>query len=99
MMTVSRIRMMGAVLLVAVTLATPGPGASARESSGCEPDIVLLPMLDGHVSSVVYAMNSQGWAVGTSRAPTKDGLSARYSKAVLWRDGEVIDLGIGGRLT
>ena len=97
--TRSRIRLLGAVLLAVATLATPVTIASARQAPTCDPDIVLLPLLEGHVSSVVYAMNDQGWAVGTSRAPTSDGAFIRYSKAVLWRDGDVIDLGIGGRLT
>jgi uncharacterized membrane protein len=92
-----------AAKLVAIALlcggAMPVHVDPADATVGCLPEVLRLPLLPDHKSSALYAMNRAGWAVGTSRADKPDEATAPYATAVLWRDGEVIDLGIGGELT
>jgi hypothetical protein len=74
-----------------VNAAVPSVAAGqawATASSGCAPQMVVLPPLQGAEEASLDVMNDRGWAVGRSGG-----------QVVLWRDGEVVDLGIGSRVT
>jgi hypothetical protein len=85
-------------LLAVAMLAIPLPVANGAndEAEGCAPEVLLLPGLDGHESSAIYAMNDAGWAVGESGEIEPENGSLVEKTAVLWRDGDAVDLGIGG---
>ena len=73
--------------------------ARAEAAPACEPEILVLPILEGHQSSGIDAMNTRGWAVGSSRAHRKDPQQLKYRVAVMWRDGAVLDLGFDREFT
>ena len=84
------------VRLVVVALIAGSSSATAHPATPapmCDPEVLLLPTLEGHQSSALDAMNSRGWAVGSSRAHRRDPQQLRYRVAVMWRDGAVLDLG------
>lgn len=78
----------GAAAVNASVASVAAGQVEAAESSGCAPQMMVLPPLQGAEDSSLVAINDRGWAVGTSG-----------ERVVLWRDGEVVDLGIGSRLT
>ena len=85
------------VLLATLTAPVTSTGALATESArACEPQIHLLPPLEGDTDSRLSSMNTRGWAVGTSQYfDPATGRSGRPS-SVLWRDGVTLDLHAGG---
>jgi hypothetical protein len=69
------------------------PAADLVADAGtCEPQVVVLPRLDER-PGWLSAMNDSGWAVGSSFNQDE-----AFGTAVMWRDGVVIDLGLGGGL-
>jgi hypothetical protein len=83
------------------TSRTASPAASAVADSvagdaACVPQIVVLPRLNDRSASELAAMNDRGWAVGHSRDLIDDSGDDVFLTAVMWRDGAVIDLGLGG---
>jgi hypothetical protein len=79
----------------ASTPARTAPSSAADSVAGggrCVPEVVVLPRLDDGSTSWLAAMNDSGWAVGHSMSWTDD-----VRTAVMWRDGAVINLGLGGR--
>jgi hypothetical protein len=73
--------------------ASPSASATATSVAGaaCVPQVVVLPRLDDGSGTSLVAMNDSGWAVGQSL-----NWEDEYQTAVMWRDGAVIDLGLGG---
>ena len=72
--------------------ASPSASSVAGDAA-CVPQVVVVPGLDESSTGWLAAMNDRGWAVGYS----EDGPEGYFQTAVMWRDGAVINLGLGGR--
>jgi hypothetical protein len=86
--------MIGTLLAACLTCAADASGAPNGPT--CEPEILVLPGLEGQESTFIRGLSDQGWAVGSSSVMQPNSDWEWYSTAVVWRDGAVIDLGTGG---
>ena len=64
------------------------PNAMASDHLDCGAEAHVVDGLPGDHEGGINDMNRHGWAVGWS-----DG-DGRLPRAVLWRDGDVVDLGL-----
>src|SRR4051794_32308781 len=86
---VLRLGCAGVALTGALSAATAGATPASQLRAACQPKILDMGTLDGHTGSAIRAMNPGGWAVGYSGTDW-------FHRAVLWRDGSIIYLGLGG---
>jgi probable HAF family extracellular repeat protein len=91
-MTSKYVRVGLIVALTALSLAASVGPAAARQSRSVEYRVRDLPSLGGLLSAGV-GINDRGWVTGTSDLP-----GDTVTRAALWRDGRVVDLGtLGGQ--
>jgi hypothetical protein len=81
-----------AAAVAVLSLTVADTSVQASQAAGCVPEVLRLDHFDGTNVSSIEAMNDRGWAVGHSGNPGPQ-------RAVLWRDGSVVDLGLGGRVS
>lgn len=80
------------VALAAVSLVAPGSPAEAHKTRSVEYRVRELPSLGGVLSAGI-SINDRGWVTGTS-----DLSGDTITRAALWRDGRLTDLGtLGGQ--
>lgn len=83
----------GLIAAVSALLLIPSAGpAVARDSRSAEYRVRHLPSLGGLLSAGI-SINDRGWVTGTSDLP-----GDTVTRAALWREGRLVDLGtLGGQ--